>query len=354
MAFSVFPKDREQIVLASGQDTGPIRFHVPSTADCMFLRLIAVGLGCEPLDDAPGDGSFGGAAPTIELRAGAGLLTKVPEAPEEVVISDDLEEVAKAHWMRDPHDVFKVEITIAKPAERPWRVRIKNNESQQLGFVWVTSTAEENTRQPRVFLDTRELLQGVGAPRSDFTVEVANIGTGALKFSDKAGTDIGGGFTLNQVPHRIEPNGCGTLKFSAEAAQSSQDAVRITYVIGSNLGDDTEQGTITLVRAGSPPRVPVNPKAHKDHQDTKDAKDSEIEKPGHQPEYTAIDGPLDADFLSGVGEERLTTQLVELQRNISQLAHFIPAALRPDLASRFLEQEAETGTEPEDREPPCG
>jgi hypothetical protein len=353
MAFGMFPKDRDQVVLASGQDTGPIPFHVPSTADSMLLRLIAVGLGCEPLDDGPGDGSFGGAAPTIELRASSGLLTKVPEAPEEVLIRDDLEDVATAHWMREPHDVFKVEITILEPAERPWKVRIKNNESLQLGFVWVTSTAEANTRQPRVSLDRRKFVQGVGAPRSDFTVEVANIGTGALKFSDTADTDIGGGFTLKQVPRRIEPNGCGTLKFSAEAAQSSQDDATIAYVIGSNFGDGIERGrgTITLVQAGPPPKH-----HEKDHEkDEKDAsKDGAIDKPGQPPEYTAIDGPLDADSLTGVGEESLTTELVELQRNISQLAHFIPAALRPDLASRFLERESETGPEPQDREPPCG
>ncbi|MBB4717110.1 hypothetical protein BJ965_006992 [Streptomyces luteogriseus] len=347
MAFSMFPKDTDQLVLAHLQPTGMIPFNVPPTADSMFLRLITIGPDCEP---------FGvGAPPIIELRAGTSRIMAVPAAPEEVVFKELGQDVATAHWTREePQDIFTVEITILESAIRPWRVRFINADPQPLGFVWVTSTSEANTRQPRVSLDGRRFVQGVGAPRSDFTLEVANIGTGDLKFSDTADTDVGGGFILKEVPRRIEPNGCATLKFSAEAAESSQDDVVIPYVIGSNLGDDTERetGTITLVQVGPPP---VDPKDHeKDHEkDSKDAqKDGAIDKPGHPPEYTAIDGPLDADFLSGVGEERLTSQLVELQRNISQLAHFIPAALRPDLASRFLEQEAETGTE--NREPPCG
>jgi hypothetical protein len=346
MAFGMFPQDGDQLVLASGETSRLISFTVPPTADSMFLRLIAVGPGCEP---------FGGAPPIIELRAGTGLIAAVPAAPEEVVIRDELDQdVATARWTREPNDVFKVEITILESADRTWRVRITNDDPQQLGFVWVTSSAEANTRQPRVSLDRRRFVQGVGESQSTFTVEVANIGPGELKFSDTADTDIGGGFTLKRVPPRTAPNRCGTLEFSASRVQSSEDIV-ISYVIGSNLGDDTERekGTITLVQVVPGPPEPVSPKEAKDRKDDKD-KDDEIEKPGHPPEYTVIDGPLDADFLSGVGEERLTTQLVELQRNISQLAHFIPAALRPDVANRFLEQEAETGTEPEDREPPCG
>ncbi|MFF8407574.1 hypothetical protein ACF06P_38820 [Streptomyces sp. NPDC015684] len=343
MAFGMFPKDQEQLRLPPGATTGLVEFTVPKTAGKMFLRILAVGSGTEAL---------GGAPPTIQLRAGSGIIVTVPEEPaERVSIRDEnAETVAAASWIREANDVFKVSVIISKKAERTWRLRITNDDPEEQGFVWVTSTDEAETLQPRISPAGKQRSFGTRAvynePLPAITVIVANIGTGDLRITDPPDTDLGGGFTLKARPNRIQPNHADSLIFKAQpvAFGTPEEELRTEYVIGAASDSTADERTITLSRVGfpkpSPP--PENPKPHKDRKDTKDAKDDEIEK-GHgaPPEYTGVVGPVDVDSLFGVGEESMTRQIVNLEKTFATLAHFIPPKLRPDLSANLLARERE-------------
>jgi hypothetical protein len=338
----MFPKDQEQFRLPPGATSGLVEFTVPKTAAKMFLRIAAVGNGTEPL---------GGAAPTIQLRAGSGIIATVPAEPAEAVsIRDENEAVAKASWIRETNDVFKVSIGISKKAERKWRLRITNEDFEELGYVWVTSTDEAETLQPRISLAGRQRSFGTEAvfnkPLPVITVVVANIGTGALRITDPPDTDIGGGFSLMARPNKIQPNHVDSLVFKAQpvAPGTPEDDLGTQYVIGTASDSTADERTITLFRQGffpPPPPPPTNPKPSKDTKDRKDSKDDEIEKPHSPPEYTGVAGRVDVDSLFGVGEESVIRQLVELDKKFATLAHFIPPELRPDLSASLLAQETE-------------
>ncbi|MFE1292441.1 hypothetical protein [Streptomyces sp. NPDC058751] len=346
MAFGMFPKDQEQLRLPPGATTGLVEFTVPQTAGTMFLRIVAVGSGSEPL---------GGAAPTIQLRAGAGVIATVPAEPAaRVPIHDEnAETVAGASWVREANDVFKVSIVISKKAERKWRLRITNEDPEELGFVWVTSTEEAETLQPRISpaggqrsFVTKAVFD---KPLPVITVVVANIGTGELKITDPPDKDIGGGFTLLARPNRIQANHSDSLAFKAQpvAFGTPENKLRTQFVIGSASDSTVAERTITLSRVGVSPPPPENPKPSKDTKDRKDDKDGTIEKgPGSPPEYTGVAGPVDVDSLFGVGEESMARQIVELEKTFATLAHFIPPEQRPDMSANLLARETETPTGP--------
>ncbi|MEU9117995.1 hypothetical protein AB0D04_41310 [Streptomyces sp. NPDC048483] len=341
MAFGIFPKDQEQLRLPPGATTGLVEFTVPKTAGKMFLRIVAVGSGSEPL---------GGAAPTIQLRAGSGVIATVPAEPaERVSIHDEnAEAVAGASWIREANDVFKVSIVISKKSERKWRLRITNNDPEELGFVWVTSTDEAETLQPRISPAGEQRSFGTKAvfnePLPVITVVVANIGTGALGITDPPDTDIGGGFTLMARPNRIQPNHADSLVFKAQPVTPGrpEDELRTQYVIGTASDSTAAERTITLSRLGVSPPPPLSHKPTKDRKDNKDSKEDVIDK-GHgaPPEYIGVAGPVDVDSLFGAGEESMTRQLVELEEKFATLAHFIPPELRPDLSANLLARETE-------------
>ncbi|MFC9502318.1 hypothetical protein [Streptomyces sp. NPDC057002] len=347
MAFGMFPKDQEQLRLLPGATSGLVEFTVPKTAGKMFLRIVAVGSGSEPL---------GGAAPAIQLRAGSGVIATVPAKPaEDVPIHDENEAVAKASWTRESNDVFKVSIAISKKAERKWRLRITNEDVEELGFVWVTSTDEAETLQPRISPAERRRSFGTQAlfnkPLPVITVVVANIGPGALRITDPPDTDLGGGFSLMARPNKIDPNHADSLVFKAEPVTpgTPEDELSTQYVIGTASDSTADERTITLSRRGTSPPPPVNPKPAKDRKDNKDSKDQEIEKgPGVPPEYTGVAGPVDVDSLFGAGEESMASQRVQMKKTFTALAHFIPPELRPDMSATPLAREAEPEAGPDD------
>ncbi|MGW2746593.1 hypothetical protein ACWC5O_31040 [Streptomyces sp. NPDC001450] len=295
----------------------------------MFLRIVAIGPGCE---------SHGGAAPTIELRAGTGVMATVPEAPAEVRIFDETStQVGVSSWVREANDVFKVSVGHMKLG-RSWRVRVSNNDREPLGFVWAASPVEKFTLQPRVFLQQREFTRS--APFGDavpsVVVSVKNVGTGPLTISDEPKRDLGGGFTLESIePPRVSPNTCASLTISAAAVTSGLSARDLTtdYAIGCDDLGNPQNRTVKLTRSGTAQPGPVTPKGHdkftKDRKDTKDAKDDSIEKPGHPLELAGRDLLSDG---SSTAAASLSDRLSALEEGVAQLVHFIRPELRPDVS----------------------
>ncbi|MFF7231799.1 hypothetical protein [Streptomyces sioyaensis] len=243
---------QDQLRLKTGETSGPVPFYVPPTADTMFLRLIAVG---------PGFQSLGGKAPTIELRANDGELTTVARdsEPKSIIRDENGVVFGTAGFTRELNDVFLMRLGVEEKGSR-WKTRITNNDPEELGFVWMTASQEEATLHSRISLSQR------GFRTADFsedavpsvTVTVANIGPAALRFSDPSGTDIGGGFTLEEVPDPIEPNSTGELKITAEVLALG-DVRSTEYVLRANDVTDQQEKTLSLIRTHFGPPVPFEP-----------------------------------------------------------------------------------------------
>ncbi|MCQ6556831.1 hypothetical protein NPS70_27120 [Streptomyces sp. C10-9-1] len=330
--FQMFPQDGP-LRLANRATSGLVPFLVPSDASTMFLRLIAVGSNCE---------SLGGAAPTIELRAGTGEMSDIPRAPGEGAIHDEYgAHVGTASWTRERHDIFMVELFIANKDARLWRVRITNNDPEELGFVWVTSDVADDTHQPRPSMQRHfERHEVAGIQLDNIVANIANVGTAELKFKDLPGTDMGAGFTLLKVPSGIPPNGCGSLEIRVDTIVgtpfSGLSRDEATYVLKCNVVD-AEDTTLTLVRSEKTRKWKEKDK-EKDKEKEKEDKDAphELMKAGDTLARGRDRHP------GGVGDDA-GERLANLERTVSDLIHFIRPELRPDLSTSALTYESQTG-----------
>ncbi|MFF3731035.1 hypothetical protein ACFYXM_12110 [Streptomyces sp. NPDC002476] len=308
--------------LASDATSDPMAFHVGVQASGMFLRLIAVGPDCAP----PGE-----AAPTIELRTELGEFAVVPRSPEEISIHDEtLFEVGTASCSRQPRDVFLVKLDIFKSADRPWHVRITNNAPKELSFVWVVSDLEEDTLQPRISMErSHERRAPSGAPMADIRVDIGNVGPGPLNLTNAAGTDMGVGFTLDEVTPTIPPNACGHLviKVAPITHPPFGGPARLStdFVLKCNARDEEEK-TLHLTRSEKIEKESKDGKETKD-KDGKEGKDKEHKDTPH--ELMMVPGP----FPRPVGP------VPAWASTDSSHVHFIPPELRPDLSTSALAHE---------------
>ncbi|MDC2959276.1 hypothetical protein PO587_33070 [Streptomyces gilvifuscus] len=227
---------------------------VPADATTMYMRVIAVGSG---------SGFLGEAAPNIQLWPEWGIMATVPEAPDQVSVRLDMHRkpVGTASYTCEDNDVYMVRLDISDKGLPLWRVCITNTSTQELGFVWTTGQLPEDVVQPRMSI-THELRTSVkaGEQAMNMVADVANIGPGPLLITDAAGTDLGGGFTLEKVPARLEPNEHSAIEISAEGAVAelgSGGNRTVTYVIGCN-DRDKPNATIVLgcdVQAAPPTKA---------------------------------------------------------------------------------------------------
>ncbi|MDN3295827.1 hypothetical protein QWM81_17575 [Streptomyces ficellus] len=332
--FQMFP-EAGPLQLASRTTSGLLPFIVPSDAATMFLRLVAVGPGCE---------SLGGAAPTIELRAGTGVMAPVPNGPVPASITDESgAEVGMASLTREAHDIFMVTLEISKKNTRLWRVRITNNDPEELGFVWVTAEDAEDTRQPRMqWSGSFQRSALPGEPIDNIVARVSNVGTGVLTFHDLPGTDLGGGFTLLKVPSDIAPNACGTLEIKVDPIPPSQP-----YQGPQEFGSEYElrcndrnkkNATLRLVRSQKFGKEKEKEKEFKEkegkEQKDKEGKDNfedELMKAGDA--FPLGTGPAREDAGS------IARRLADLEQAVDRLAHFIGPELRPDTSMSPLANE---------------
>ncbi|MEE1752734.1 hypothetical protein [Streptomyces sp. SP18CS02] len=241
-------------------------------------------------------------------------------------------EVGTASWTREPRDVFLVRLNIGRSADRPWHVRITNNAPKELSFVWVVSDLEEDTLQPRISMQrSHGRIAPAGAPMADIEVRVGNVGPGTLRLTNTAGTDMGRGFTLDEVTPTIPPNGCGHLviKVAPIAHQPFGGPARLStdFVLKSNARDKEEK-TLHLTRSEKIEKESKDSKETKD-KDGKEGKDKE-QKDGSQ-EQRMVPDPFSRP--AGPAPARASTD--------SAHVHFIPPELRPDLSASALAREDE-------------
>ncbi|MEV4441884.1 hypothetical protein AB0K09_23315 [Streptomyces sp. NPDC049577] len=327
--FQMFP-DTAPLQLAYHATSGLVPFTVPDDASDMYLRLVALGPGCE---------SLGGAAPSIEVRAGQGEIAAVLRDPGKGSVSDESgKQVATASWTREPNDIFLIHLEILDKNRRPWRLRITNNDPEELGFVWVASEEADSTRQPRAAMNTiinRTVLPSV-APE-DITLTVANIGTASLTFSDPPGKDLGLGFTLKSLPSHIESNSCGTLvigvsPFSAAPLTGGSHTRSATYVLACNDLDASDR-TLSLSRYDKAGKESTKEKESKDKE--KDGKDKEHK----DTPLELMKAPVPTGSGFGGDEPGIADRLAELEQQVARLTHFIHQDLRPDLSQSAMAYE---------------
>ncbi len=205
----------------------------------MFIRVVEVG-SCTPPSGAdpsvilqatdpnnpvpPGDetevdvGSPTGATAIRNKPPGMGGL--------EVADATISAEGAKGVYL----GVYLVKVDIISPGST-WKMRIKNNDSADHDYTWVVASTDAEASQPWLDLPPTlsfDVLTGQAVP---LALRAANKGTGALTFSEAAGTPLGPGFVLTAVPAPIGPNACGDLQttFTGPAAPGPSTATH-TFV----------------------------------------------------------------------------------------------------------------------------
>ncbi|MFJ9446211.1 hypothetical protein ACIRRH_30780 [Kitasatospora sp. NPDC101235] len=306
--FKMFP-DTGQLRLANRATTGLVAFDVDPPAPTWFLQVVAIGPDCAPL---------GGRAPDIELRAGTGLITTVPQSPATASIADESgKQVASASWTRDPTDVFTVELDIADPDLRTWNVRITNNDPEELGFVWTSAGSVTDGQQPRLAMNTTVHVT-VRGTAPDVTVPVANIGPGTLTFRGAAGTEMGAGFSLKSFPASLTTNACGRLVLGVAAGGPFAEPLQSrNFTLDCN---DTVAANRTLQLSRDQQKDGKDGKEHKDGKEGKEHKDKE-----HK-DHVGKELEAHAAVLGGPPGDRTS-------------AHFIRPELRPDLSDSALRNE---------------
>ncbi|MFJ9446213.1 hypothetical protein ACIRRH_30790 [Kitasatospora sp. NPDC101235] len=317
-AFRMFP-DTDRLRLANRATSGLVPFDVDPMASTWFVLVVAVGPNCRPL---------GGRAPDIELQAGDGFLTLVPQSPATAAIADETgQQVASASWTRDHADVFTVQLDISGPDMRTWAVRITNNDPEELGFVWTSAGSVTDARQPRLVLTNASVdaKVEVGVPAPDILLPFANIGTGVLTFNGPVGADLGAGFALKNVPTGVAPNACDRLVLGVSSAAVGSD-LTVTVVLDCNE-PVAQAKTLRLSRTELSKGKDVKEKEVKDKE-----KDKEVSKEHKDAKETKEDKEAPK-------ESTPPEAMINAPAENGPSGHFIRPELRPDLSDSALRSE---------------
>ncbi|MFF9642962.1 hypothetical protein [Kitasatospora aureofaciens] len=320
----MFP-DTGQLRLANLATSGLVAFDVDQVATAWTLLVVALGPNCAALRGRP---------PDLELRAGTGLITTVPQAPSTATITDETgKPVGTASWTRDTTDVFTVQIDISSPDDRSWGLRITNTDPEELGFVWSSAKDVRNAQQPRVVLNPTALQTTVAVAEvpADLSVPISNIGTGPLVINGQADQDMGAGFLLKSFPTSLAPNACDHLQIGITGVTGAPDHLVQTATFVLDCNDPVSQ-EVTL----SLSRVEKN-KEHKDQKDVgkenKEDKDGKDKKDDKENKDAIKDSPPELGRLASPAGQ--------------PPEHFIPPSQRPDLADSALRDEPPEPGRPE-------
>jgi hypothetical protein len=238
----------------SGQQTSELfDINLPAGEKTFYLRFVALFRDNEPL---------GGEAPTFQIKAGTGELISVgPNSGRVSVLGGGGNVVASVACKRFPQDVFLLTISdIAENSGTPWKMRIRNNDSESLRFLGFSSTEAENTLQPWLLiggpndcrLPNESFFRMYNA--QPFTIEVRNLGTAPLTFFEDTGP-LGEdeSVSLKERPARVEVHGLKKLMFKCELHTDT----RIVHFM--NCNDPIKENTrVELVISGQrfPPPTP--------------------------------------------------------------------------------------------------
>ena len=215
-SFDVFPGPSGPLPIAGQQTSQLFDLNVPAGEKAFFLRLIALFRDNEPL---------GGEAPTFQIKSGTGDLTPVGLNPAGVKVLDgDGNFVGAVTCERGHKDVFLLTISEIEENTGPWKMRIRNNDSESLRFLGFTSTQVDQTLQPWLVIGKSSSsfsfsppMVGVVQVEIKTTVfEVRNLGTAPLIFFEDPGpiaedTQI----TLIERPDRVDLHQLRTLAFNS-------------------------------------------------------------------------------------------------------------------------------------------
>jgi len=213
MAFDVLPGLSGPLPIAGQQTSQLFDINMPAGEETFFLSFIALFRDNEPL---------GGEAPTFQIRAGRGVITSVGPNSAGVDIPDgDESVVGTVTCKRLPNDVFLLTISEIVENSGPWRIRIRNNDSESLRFLGFSSTQAENTLQPWL------VVGGPGERRAgesffrlaegSQSIEIRNLGTAPLDlFEDPGPLGEDPSVILTEKPTRVELHGKDKLTFKCD------------------------------------------------------------------------------------------------------------------------------------------
>ena len=265
-----FPFGTRVIGLGQGEFSDEVAFSdsVPVEVSDTYLRIIALWHDNEPL---------GGELATIEIRSGQGNLTALNVRPvgaeSEVTVIGTNGALAGKATCGVNNDIYLVHISELGDDNGPWRLRLKNNDSQTLYFVAVSSTDADQTFQPWMVWGATKGTIGTAENPDDFrfslqsksdthAVAVRNLGTGPLVFFDSAGP-IGGHDSpavISAIPHQIEPHGIQDVVFGVHPNGADADAT-VEHTMTTSDPRHTAELTIFVSRTNFPPPPPPPPGA---------------------------------------------------------------------------------------------
>jgi hypothetical protein len=216
MAFDVLPGPSGPLPIAGQQTSQLFDIKLPPGEKTFFLRFIALFRDNEPL---------GGEAPTFQIKSGTGDLTPVGLNPAGVKVIDGDGNFAGAVICERGHkDVFLLTISEIEENTGPWKIRIRNNDSESLRFLGFTSTQVDQTLQPWLVIGKSSSAFSFSPPMVGViqvvirttVFEVRNLGTTPLIFFEKPGPIAEDSqITLTEKPDRVDLHQLRTLAFNS-------------------------------------------------------------------------------------------------------------------------------------------
>jgi len=355
------------VPIAAGRTSEPLDLFVPHEASQSFIRIIALWQDNRPL---------GGLVPTVQLRSGRGPFTAAALGPGATVPGSDSGPAATATLTPEPEDIYLVTLSDIADNAGPWAIRLTNNDSQDLRFVWFSSDLEPETRQPWLVLGAPatstnpfvvDLWRHSNSPNQvRQQLDIRNWGTKSLAITETADSPIGdptSGLSLQAITATLAPHDVGELVFELDptifdpAKATSPGAASFTFQYSMTytlLCNDpvAAHKQLQFVLFHTPPKdtqkdtadyhpkdrnkesTDAQQKQNKDVQDDKDRKDWHDQ---HKRPEIAAPSPATA------AGKNLADRVAGLEQTVAQLTHFIGPELRPDLSASALHGEPDQG-----------
>jgi sugar lactone lactonase YvrE len=243
MTFRVYPDPPERpLSVAAGATSAPVPIEElvgsgPGGAT-MFIRFAVIDADCTPpASPAPtvlliADGSefqvtsVDSVDPTPVAAGGAAFATIFPPGPA-------------------GRGVYRLDVFKQTTTPIAWQLRFRNNHTATQRLTWVVADQAAETRQPWIDLPEAASVEFTPGEPATTAIRAANLGTGPLTISDRAGSSPGPGFALTAVPAAISPNACADLQVSFTAPDTLATSAAAVYaaVYAATSNDTTAQQT---------------------------------------------------------------------------------------------------------------
>jgi hypothetical protein len=216
--FHVFPESQAApLVVAANTDSPPQALPAaiggPPENRTMFIAVVKLGAPCSM--PAAGD-------PRVILSAGGGPEVEAKPAPDSAFDSSGAF-IADVQLKSLGGGVYQVQLQSIDPQHEAtrWQLKFRNTEAADQSFVWVVADNDREMRQSWIMLPQSLTFTASPGQSVAQAVQVANRGTGTLRFTDTAGLQLQNGFSLTEVPPPLPPNSCGELQISFTGQQAA-------------------------------------------------------------------------------------------------------------------------------------